>query len=127
MPADISAIISSSKASNCHFSGDSVTPSSVMNSAEFTFRMNDPSFLPGTASKSRCSYMVAQRASRRPEILRPKQSNDLGFAVADDCSEALAPFDRFFQRLGLNHGEAAHELLHLDKRAVGDGEFPARE
>src|SRR3989337_20329 len=64
-------------------------------------------------------------ASGRREVAGPEDPHDLGLAVPDDVAEPLGPFDDFVQRLDLHDRPAAHQLLQLDGRTVGDGELAA--
>src|SRR5579859_7972524 len=61
------------------------------------------------------------------EVARPHDGHDLRRTLAHDVAEALGPGDGLFQRLDLDHREAAHQLLGLDERAVGNAVLAAGE
>src|SRR3989304_7785757 len=84
-------------------------------------RRSDPG---GTLSVVTRSGAPALAAGRR-EGAGPEDPHDLGLAVPDDVAEPLGPFDDFVQRLDLHDRPAAHQLLQLDGRTVGDGELAA--
>src|SRR5262245_53866790 len=62
-----------------------------------------------------------------PTSVRSHHLNDLGLAVPDDFSEALAPFDGFVQSGCLKHPPATGKLLQLEERPIAPREYAVRE
>src|SRR2546428_410308 len=130
----MAVIISASKWSNCHLLGDSVTPSSEMNSPATTFlillllsrpRDGTPLFLCSDAQLAEALHRLARR-----EVVQLEQLAhlDLAFlAVRSRIGIAPGPFHGLFFRLHLNKRVAGDELLRLGEGPVDHGALPSGE
>src|SRR3989441_4300817 len=128
----MAVIISASKWSNCHLLGDSVTPSSEMNSPATTFlillllsrpRDRTPLFLCSDAQLAEALHRLARR-----EVVQLEQLAhlDLAFlAVRSRIGIAPGPFHGLFFRLHLNKRVAGDELLRLGEGPVDHGALPS--
>jgi peptidyl-tRNA hydrolase len=45
------------------------------------------------------------------DLLWPENRHNLGFAIANNLAEALAPLNRFFNGIGPNHRETAGQFF----------------